>query len=112
MLTLCLLFYAQAMAQSVAILLAFTSACKQKKHYVKRHVKFAISYGYYMLIICQLYMPLIIPNLCYIYAYYELHHYNEAINVYHPSGYVSPLEAIYVDLVQQIKFCTKLTIAT
>ena len=65
-----------------------------------------------MPIICQLYRPLIIPNLCYIYVYYELHHYNEAINVYHPSSYVSSPEAINIDLVQQIKFCIKWTIAT
>ena len=43
MLTLCLLFYnyARAIVKSVTILLAFTYACRQKKHHVMGHMKFA-----------------------------------------------------------------------
>ena len=36
--------FTQAMVLSVATLLAFTSACRQKKHHIMRHMKFAAIY--------------------------------------------------------------------
>ena len=44
MLMLCLLFNAWALVLYVSILLASTSACRQKKHHVKCHMKFAAFY--------------------------------------------------------------------
>ena len=68
MLTLCLLFYAQALVYSVATLLAFTSVCRQKTHHIACYMRFpsvhelVLSCILYSNIFWQFYMPLIIQN--------------------------------------------------